>query len=173
VKIVEISMPEYVVQSKYSAKQLAALARKLDLSLVKYFNGRKIVLRAVSSERHSRTKVSLLKHIKTTGTDRYDLSQAGNGYLNKEGRLIDLFGRMVIVRPGKFLSLSLFKGFHWWVPKKGFQHKRMDIWLVYDRSKLKSVLYTHSKHNVQSRDGYVFKDPDNKPAALLGLITID
>lgn len=171
-KLLTLKLPEYILQEKYTARQLAQYARQLDYILAKNFNQHKIVLRTISSQAHKLSQKALLEHIKKTGVDRYDTAVKGNRYDNIEGKHIDFFGRTITVGPNKSMTKFLFKGFHWWVPKDNFQHMKMDVWLIYDRAKLKSVLHTDARDHRLKRDGYVFKDPKNKPEALIGIINI-
>lgn len=162
-----IEVPEYQLDNV----DVHAVARKIDQALVDNFNGQKIVLRAVSSSAHERSKTQLIADILKNGTDRYDPNRAGDRYENVDKKHIDFFGRVCVVRPGKYLSLFILKGFHIWVPKD-HKHSKMDIWLVYDRNKLKSVMHMYEKYMIRKRDGYVFKDPEDKAGALLGVIEI-
>ena len=59
---------------------------------------------------------------------------------------------------------------YWFSDKEG-QHSKQ---VVYDLTKLKSVrtTHTHDGYPVTKRDGFVFKDPNNKANALLGIIKI-
>lgn len=164
---ITIKVPEYQLNNV----DVHAVARKIDLALVDNFNGQKIVLRAVSSSAHERSKTQLIADILKNGSDHYDPHRVGDRYENVDKKHIDFFGRVCTVKPGKYLSLFILKGFHIWVPKD-HKHNKMDIWLVYERSKLKSVLHMYEKYKVLKRDGYVFKDPGAKQDALLGVIEI-
>ncbi len=164
---VRVAIPEYDLNNL----DVHAVARKIDQALVDNFNGQKIVLRAVSPSAHDRSKAQLVADILKNGTDRYDPDRVGDRYENIDKKHIDFFGRVCVVKPGKYLSLFILKGFHVWVPKD-HKHNKMDIWLVYDRSKLKSVMHMYEKYKVLKRDGYVFKEPAKKAEALLGVIEI-
>jgi hypothetical protein len=50
---------------------------------------------------------------------------------------------------------------------------RVDIWMIYDANQLENVEYNHSYYNVKARDGYLFKNPNSKPDALLGVFVIN
>ncbi|MBP7807212.1 hypothetical protein KA047_01815 [Candidatus Saccharibacteria bacterium] len=164
---VRVAIPEYELNNL----DVHAVARKIDQALVDNFNGQKIVLRAVSSSAHERSKEQLITDILQNGTDRYDPNRAGDRYENVDKKHIDFFGRVCTVKPGKYLSLFILKGFHVWVPKN-HKHNKMDIWLVYDRSQLKSVMHMYPQHMILKRDGYVFKDSSHKEQALLGIIEV-
>jgi len=45
--------------------------------------------------------------------------------------------------------------------------------MIYDADQLENVEYNHGYYNVKARDGYVFKNPDNKKDTLLGVLVIE
>jgi len=51
---------------------------------------------------------------------------------------------------------------------------RVDILVLYDLNQLKAVVttYTHEGRPITKRDGYIFKNPQNKPAAIKAIIKI-
>lgn len=171
-KYVNVDIPAYAVDEGLSWKKIAIVGREIDRALVDNFAGKKVVLRAISSLDHTLGRDELIEKIKSGGTDRHDSTIAGDRYENIEGKRIDLFGRTVTISSGKKLSRFLLAGFHVWVPKTGYKQRKMDIWLVYDRSKLKSVLHSYEKYHINKRDGYVFIDPGKKAEALLGMLVI-
>lgn len=170
-KLIHVSIPEY---QKGPDLNLNSIAKQIDKSLTNNFNNQKIVLRAISSANHVITKEKLIEIIKNSGTDRYDPALSGDRYENIGNKSIDFFGRTLEVKPNKKMSIFVLKGFHIY----GAQfHKResekMDIWLVYDRTKLKSVLHYYERNKGGKRDGYIFKNQADKLLALLGVIVIE
>lgn len=169
-KIVQASIPEYNTSLELNLKEIS---KQIDTALVKNFGGKKAILRAVSSQAHDKTQAELVEVIKKLGFDRYDPIRKGDRYDNVHDKQIDLFGQTKIIQPDKNLSIFILKGFHVYGQK--FHKKpsdKMDIWMVYDRTKLKYVTHFYEKYMVMKRDGYVFKDQTNKPDALLGIIVI-
>jgi hypothetical protein len=72
------------------------------------------------------------------------------------------------------ISLRLLKGFHVWKPMSLEKPQRkVDIWMLYDTEQLENVEYFHSHYKVMARDGYLFKNPERKTDALLGVLVID
>ena len=72
--------------------------------------------------------------------------------------------------------MELFKDISW-----GFYHGakaihgkpvRIDLLTIYDASQLKAVVHQYEGRDDIKRDGFVFKNPDSKPAALLGIVHI-
>ncbi|MCB9823096.1 hypothetical protein H6800_02370 [Candidatus Nomurabacteria bacterium] len=170
-KIVKVSIPEYDTSKELNLK---GISKKIDHALVKNFDGKKVILRAVSSEAHDKSQAELVEVIKNTGSDRYDPIKKGDRYDNVHDKQIDLFGQTKIIQSGKNLSIFILKGFHVYGQK---YHKKpsnkMDIWMVYDRSKLKYVTHYYEKYMVMKRDGYIFRDQNNKAGALLGILVIN
>ena len=169
-KIIHIDIPEYNNNPNIDLKKIAS---KIDNALTNNFLDKKILLRTVSSSSHDINTAELINLIVKTGTDRYDPTIKGDRYDNKEKKRIDLFGRICTVKPGTLMSRSLLEGFH--IYGAEFHKKpsaRMDIWIIYDRQKLKSVRFTPKGSNQIKGDGYVFKEHTNMPQTLLGLIVI-
>lgn len=167
---IQIHCPDYVLNNTLD---LEKVSKCIDQALVKNFPGQKIVLRTLSSSDHDMTRSKLLKIIEQSGSDRYNPALPGDRYENAQNKHIDLFGRTCTVQPDRELSKKLLEGFHIYGAKfHGRPAPKMDIWLVYDRSKLKSVLHYYERYKVYKRDGYVFKDPAHKPEALLGILVI-
>lgn len=169
-KIVRVNIPEYDTSTELNLK---SISKQIDMALIKNFGGKKVILRAVSSEAHDKSQSELVEVIKNTGSDRYDPIRKGDRYDNVHDKQIDLFGQTKIIQRDKNLSIFILKGFHVYGQK--FHNKpsnKMDIWMVYDRTKLKYVTHFYEKYMVMKRDGYIFKDQNNKAGALLGIIVI-
>ncbi|GAB3929534.1 hypothetical protein GCM10027613_48800 [Microlunatus endophyticus] len=49
---------------------------------------------------------------------------------------------------------------------------RLDIVTIYDSAHLRSVLHQYEGREDRKRDGFRFRDPDHKAAALLGVIKL-
>lgn len=168
--IIELSCPAYKIGDDLDLNEVSKV---IDGVLVDNFSSKKVVLRAISSSDHQRSKEELARLIEQTGSDRYDPTRAGDRYKNIENKQIDLFGQTKVISKESSLSLSLLKGFHIYGAEfHGRPSPKMDVWLVYDRSKLKYVSHYYEKAGAMKRDGYIFKDQDNKPQSLLGVIVI-
>ncbi len=169
-KIVKVKIAEYDTSKELNLKEIS---KKIDQALVKNFDGQKVILRAVSSEAHDMSQAELVEVIKKTGSDRYDPVKKGDRYDNIEGRQIDVFGRICTIKYGNLMSKSLVDGFHVYGAKyHGRPSAKMDIWLIYDRSKMTALSFHLIGYKDLKRDGYVFKDQDNKTDALLGIVVI-
>lgn len=170
-KLIRLDVPEY---SDNEQLNLSSIASVIDASLLQHFAGKKILLRTLSSRDHAISKEELIKTIMKRGTDRYDPEIKGDRYDNVEGKQIDLFGRICTVKQGNLMSKSLIKGFHiHGAQYHGRPSPKMDIWLVYDRVQLRAISFQPVGHDGKKRDGYIFKNPEDKPAALLGVIVVN
>jgi len=168
--IISIECPEYIVDDQLD---LANIGKCIDKSLVETFDGKKIVLRTISSQDHDMSKDELLSLIEREGYDRYDPERSGDRYENVANKHIDFFGRDCIVAAGKKLSQPLLEGFHiYGAELHGKPANKMDIWLIYDRSKLKGIHHKYKDRDDSKRDGYAFIDPGSKSDALLGILEI-
>ncbi|MDQ5886618.1 MAG: hypothetical protein QG628_1015 [Patescibacteria group bacterium] len=169
-KIIHIDIPEYTKEENLN---LTTVASKIDAALLTQFPGEKVVLRTLSSEDHGILKDELVRTISELGTDRYNPTREGDRYNNIEAKQIDLFGRICTIKPGNLMSKSLIEGFHIYGAQfHGRPSSKMDIWLIYDRAQLRAVSYTQSQSKSLKRDGYIFKNINDKKSALLGIIVI-
>ncbi|HVX48071.1 MAG TPA: hypothetical protein VHA05_01810 [Candidatus Saccharimonadales bacterium] len=169
-KILTVELPRYTVETEPDHK---SIGKVVDEVIKQNFAGQVIVVRGISSNQHpDKSDDELIETIKKTGTDRYDPERAGDRYENIDGKRIDLFAFRRKVTP----SMELFKDISW-----GFYHGskeihgepvRIDILTIYDATQLKAVVHQYEGRDDIKRDGYIFKNPDNKAAALLGIIKI-
>ena len=56
---------------------------------------------------------------------------------------------------------------------RGANPVRLDIVIIYDLSKLKRVVHQYEGRTDIKKDGFVFKNPENKKDAVLGIIKIN
>lgn len=169
-KVFSVSIPQYAVDKEPDHK---AVGKLVDEVIKNNFEGQTIIIRGLSSTAHAnKTADALVEIIKQTGTDRYDPERIGDRYENIKGKHIDLFAFRRKVTP----RMELFKDISW-----GFYHGakaihgkpvRIDLVTIYDASQLKAVVHQYEGRDDIKRDGFVFKSPENKTAALLGIIKI-
>jgi hypothetical protein len=159
-----ISLPEYTVDEKPDSKNIGL---KIDVVLRANFKG-EVVIRCLSTVDHDLGLDELVEKIKETGTDKYDQAREGVGYF--EGKQIDFFGLPADLSRDKPIMEEFIDDFY----ESAFQDRgkrmRIDLVLVYDKSKLEMVEHLYEGH--AESDGFIFKDATNKPAALLGIIRI-
>ncbi len=168
--ISEIKTPSYVITSEPDDQ---AIGEVVDAELRKIFPGKQVLVRAIASSEHPDKSVDeLVAIIAQTGTDRYDPSRAGDRYENIDNKHIDLFA----FRADLSTEDAVFHQAVW-----GFYHSskaihgypmRIDIVTVYDATKMNQVTHQYMGREDIKDDGFSFKDPDNKPDALLGIIKL-
>jgi hypothetical protein len=162
---ISIKLPSYRVDS--SEPDHNAIGKIVDDSLRQYFEGQTLIVRGISSAEHpGKSAEDIINIIKKTGTDRYNPEKMGDRYENIQKKQIDLFAfRRKITR-----RTRLFKDLSW-----GFYHgslaihgrpTRLDILIVYDSNQLQAVLHQYEGRKDTKRDGFVFKNPSDKPSAV-------
>ena len=167
----QIKISEYHVRSKPDHRKIGA---KIDKVIKKYFLGKKVAIRCLSSEDHKGKSVNeVVKIIKKLGTDRYSKTRKGDRYENIEGKHIDIFALdFKITKKGEYLKYFI-EPFYDLAIKYNGRPVRLDIVIIYDLSKLKQVVHSYKgREGENKKDGFVFKDPDNKKGALLGIIKL-
>lgn len=171
-RILEIALPEYKANAK---PDYLAIGPKLDGLLEQHFMGRDIVLRCVGSRDHpGKALDELADIIIKTGTDKYDPAREGQGYNvgTDQGKHIDFFGTSVKVHAGTdiFATELLDDFYHGSLGDRGYAI-RIDIVIIYDASKLTKVEHLYGD-DIEESDGFVFKESDHKPEAVLGILKI-
>ena len=161
-----ISCPDY----QFDNLDLVKVSQSIDSVLIDLFANQKVVIRGIQSGKHELPKEQLVQQIIDTGSDRY--AQESKNEVKVNDRPIDLFGYACIAKSP--MTLSVLEGFHKWKPMSLERPQRKaDIWMIYDSGQLENIEYNHGYYGVKARDGYLFKNPDNKPGALLGVLVID
>jgi hypothetical protein len=61
--------------------------------------------------------------------------------------------------------------FYEWPKQSRGKPVRVDLVMLYDRSQLKRVSHTYDGKRIK-RDGFIFKNPQQKAKALVGLVMI-
>lgn len=170
-KSLTLDIPEYVVDVEPDYKAIGSI---IDEEIKKHFIGQSILLRGIGSQEHKdKTVDELIEVIKSTGTDRYDPERTGDRYTNIENKKIDLFAFPATVTEELELGWRVLYGFyHSAIGVHGYP-VRIDILTVYDASQLVEVEHKYEGRDDIKRDGFVFKDENNKQAALLGIIKIN
>jgi len=170
IPVYKIKIPEYQVKTKPDFK---TISKKIDSFLIKKFLGQKIAIRCLGSQDHpGKTVNQLIKIIKKLGTDRYDPKRIGDRYENIENKKIDFFATdYKINKKGNYLEHFL-RSFYLYPIKIGERPIKVDIIILYDRTKLKKVFHHYKDRPEIKNDGFVFKNPENKTSALEGIVRI-
>ena len=171
IPIYEVDISEYNIKKRPVYKKIG---KKLDEVIKKHFLGKNAAIRVLSSIEHKDKSVDeLIKIIKKTGTDRYDSKKKGDRYENIEGKKIDLFAWPVKVNSSFEVMRLFIRAMYRWPQKYRKGSIRIDIIVLYDPSKLKRVYYKHTYKRKILSDGFVFKYPDKKSEAILGIIKVN
>lgn len=170
-KTITLNLSEYTVEQEPDHK---AIGEVVDDAIKQHFPGQTIIARGLSSNEHpNKTVEELIEIIQKLGTDRYEPERAGDRYENIKGKHIDFFAFRRKVTP----RMELFKDISW-----GFYHGakaihgkpvRIDLLTIYDAAQLKAVVHQYEGHTDIKRDGFIFKRPENKTNALLGIIKVN
>lgn len=170
IKVINLKLPQYTVDVEPDHKAIGSI---VDEVIKENFDGQTVIMRGLSSKEHANKSIAeLVELIMQEGTDRYDPKRQGDRYENIKDKHIDLFAFRRKVTP----RMELFKDISW-----GFYHGakaihgkpvRIDLLTIYDASQLKTVVHQYEGRTDIKRDGFVFRSPDNKTSALLGIIKI-
>ena len=173
IPVYTVKIPNYTVDAEPDHR---AIGEVVDDALRQHCMGQMVGLRGLGSQEHpGKTVDELVKIIRRDGTDRYDPARTGDRYDNVEGKRIDLFLLRRKVTPKAQMFWQLSHSFYHYPSKMHGRPVRVDILVIYDLAQLKAVrtTHTHEGYPVTKRDGYVFRDPASKPAAVLGILKIE
>lgn len=169
-KVLNVHLPHYNLDSEPDHK---SIGKPVDELLKQHFMGQTVLIRALGSMEHpGKTVDELIKIIETNGTDRYDPERPGDRYVNIQGRYIDLYALRRTISPRTKLFWQLSWSFYQSPLKTRGYPVKVDILVIYDPKELKAVVHQPEGHPYVKRDGFVFKHPEDKAAAMLGIIKI-
>lgn len=165
-----IHLPQYQVNIE---PDHAALGKIVDEEIRKHFMEQSILIRGVASSEHPGKSIDeLIEIIKQTGTDRYDTDRAGDRYENIESKHIDLFAFPHTVTNDSEMFADVIWGFYHSAIAVHGRPTRIDILIIYDAHQMHEVVHQYQGRDDIKRDGFVFKDPSNKPAAVKAIYKI-
>lgn len=168
ISVYQITVPEYTVKTK---PDWNVIGTKIDKIIKKHFLGKEVVIRCLTiSEHPSKSVEDIVNIIRKRGTDRYDPEREGDRYDNIEGKHIDFFALPFTIREHTKIMENFIEPFYLTGKRYG-ERNRVDIAILYDRTKVKRVIHTYSDGR-RKHDGYIFKDQENKKDALLGILKI-
>ena len=166
-----IKIPQVYWDNKPDFEKIGS---KIDSCLKKHFLDKKVAIRVLGSEEHNGKSIAeVIKIIKKLGHDRYDPKRKGDRYENLDKKHIDFFALDFKVEKNKSYFKDFLEPFYFWPIADRNKPIRIDIAIVYDLSKLKIVEHRYKgREKEMKKDGFVFKDTDKKPKAILGIIKI-
>lgn len=169
--LIEITIPTHTPSK---APDHETVGEKLDSLLKQHFMDKKVVIRCIGSQVHPNFSLDELTDIvMKTGTDKYDPARMGIGYedFGRKDIQVDFYGEDVeITKDTHVMGQALWEMHHSAIGDRGYG-VHVDLVLIYDYDQLDMVMNLYEDH--PTSDGFVFKHPDNKPAALLGVIKIE
>jgi hypothetical protein len=169
IPVYTISIPEYHVKTEPNHK---AIGKRIDDVLKKHFLRQRLAIRAISSKDHKGKSVDdLIKIVKKLGTDRYSPRRKGDRYENLGNKKIDLFALVRKVTPKSKITWQFIWSFYEYPKSAGQKPTRIDLLVLYDPKQLKIVSHTYDGKRIK-RDGYVFRDQQNKAKALRGFMKV-
>ena len=150
------------------------IGRQIDQPLKRHFSGRKVAIRALASEEHPGKSIDqLIEIIKDIGHDRYDPSRKGDRYENLENRHIDFFAIPFEINKEDSYFEHFVEPFYFWPIADRGKPIRVDIAIIYDLNQLEVVEHRYEgRENEVKRDGFVFRNRENKARSILGIIKI-
>jgi len=168
IPVYSIKVPEYNMRTEPDSEKIG---KKIDNLIKKHFLRKKVAIRGLSSHEHpGKSMDDLIKIIKETGHDRYNPKRSGDRYENIKNKKIDLFAIDLKITPQARIMEKLIEPFYTWPKKFGRKPIRLNIAIIYDLSKLKRVVHQYEGRTDIKRDGFVFKNPNKKSEAILGII---
>ena len=163
-----ISIPEYTLNKKPNYKRVGKI---IDTTLRKYFLGKTVLVRCISSADHNNKKIEeLIKIITTTGSDRYDRKRkmVCHDFYAKHNP--DIFASPLKITEDIEFMHEVVGDFYEGAKEDRGYPVRVDIIILYDPQKLKMIKKVYG--NQEESDCFTFKDSKNKTKALLGVIRV-
>ncbi len=173
-KVIALALPEYDILAEPDYEGIGA---KIDKALEDNFTGKQVALRAISLAEHCPlTLDELVAEILRTGWDRYNPNRAS---LDRhfDAYRPDMHAGVVTIGQDHFGEGADFvrKFYENILLDRGYR-LRIDVILIYDRDRLvQAEKADPDKPSVHPRlEPYLFrfKDPNNKQAALLGILKL-
>src|SRR3989344_5327479 len=175
-KIIEISIPEYTIDSQPNYIEIGA---KIDKAFTENFEGRFLVRELSITDHPQYTLDELADIILKTGTDKYDPNRKGVAHDEFEPYKPDIQAGEVVIKDRKIVGESFSEDVRRFYENtlldRGYR-LRIDLIVLYDPKQLvKAEKIDHTKPSTQPHlEQYLwrFKDQDKKPMAVAGIIKI-
>jgi hypothetical protein len=167
----EIKIPRAYEENK---PNFSKIGQKIDNCLKKHFMNKKIAVRLLDSMEHKGKSIDdMVNIIKKLGHDKYNPKRTGDRYKNIDKKHIDFFALDFKVKlKGEFTKHAI-ESFYYWPIADRNKPIRIDIAIIYDLSQLKIVEHQYKGREGEiKKDGFVFKYPNKKVDAILGIIKI-
>ena len=142
------------------------------------FGSRRVLLRLLGSQEHPEKSIDeLVAIILQLGHDRYDPGRQGDCYENVENKAIDLFALDIqlgqaLGEDGEIQVTHALQSMYTYPLHFKGHPVRVDIVIVYAFDHLEMVPHSYEGRPEEKSDGYVFRDQEQKPEALLAIIKL-
>lgn len=175
-KIITISIPEYKIDSQPNYQKVGA---QIDAALQSNFEGT-FLLRALSVADHPKLTLDQFADIIIkTGTDKYDPIRKGVAHEEFDPYKPDIQAGEIVIKDGKLLGESFSEDVRRFYENtlldRGYR-LRIDLIVLYDPTQMvQAEKVDMDKPNVDEHlQQYLwrFRDPDQKPNAVKGIIKI-
>jgi len=175
-KIIEISIPEYTIDSQPNYIEIGA---KIDKAFTENFEGRFLVRELSIADHPQYTLDQLADIILSTGTDKYDPDRKGVAHEEFEPYKPDLQAGEVTIKDGKIIGESFAEDIRRFYENtlldRGYR-LRIDLIVLYDPEQLtKAAKVDDTKPSLEPHlEEYLwrFKDSESKSKAVVGIIKI-
>ncbi len=181
-EVIAVSVPEYTVDK---VPDYLGIGRRVDEAIESNFTDRKFVYRAIGKDDHPQlTLDELVSVVQELGTDKYDPERQGVSheefsaydYDMQAGSFEIRDGRIVVDEADRYPTLfgDTIRDFYEGAPVDRGHPVRVDILMLYDPGKVEPApkVDPRAPGNRLAKYLYRFKDPDDKPDALLGVVKI-
>lgn len=172
IPVYTIHLPEYTIDN--GEPDHGNIGTVVDDELRKHLMGETVLIRGLGSQEHPGKSVDdLIEIITQTGTDRYDPARIGDRYTNVGDKYFDVCALRRTISPRSKIFWQLSWSFYRSPLQERGYPVRVDILTIYDPKQLKAVTYSPigQKDRIM-RDGFVFRDPSNKPATIKAIFKI-
>lgn len=147
--------------------------------LRKHHMNQKVGLRLLGSMEHpDKTIDEVIEIIRELGHDRYDPNRSGNQYENIENKKIEIFALEIQVGKengddGEEQIKHALQSFYIFPISKNSNPVKIDIGIVYNIKAIESVAHQYKgRESEVKKDGFRFKNLENKKGAVLEIIKI-
>lgn len=169
VPVYRLALPHYTVARP---PQYRSVGRAIDSLLIARFPGRRVALRGVDLVDHpALSRDALIARIIALGTDRYDPERVGMHHDFYAPFGVDLHAVSCTVTPHLDTMAEFVEDFYASALAERGRSLRVDLLLVYDADRLREIPGIHHADETASC-AFAFLDPDRKPDALLGIVSI-
>lgn len=144
-------------------QSVVPIASQLDATIVRYFAGKKILVRALQSSKRTISRDELLV---CAARDGYDKPHTDGTY--------DFHAAEFLPFTKTSSTKEMFEGFHKWKPKcEERPQLPLDFIMVFDAECYEAIEYIHPRHGTKANDRYRLRDGAERVLSLIAIILIN